>query len=129
MPQDNSPSYSGHKKLIYAVDESGHYTEVQSSGWDVENFATQMALDDIREHTLDAYEDVRKGISSPLAYHMFKYRFDIESLAQATGFFKWQIKRHLKPKVFAKLNDRKLAIYCSVFSITVDQLKNISEHP
>ena len=36
VPQDNSKSYQGQKKLLYAVDENGHYQGVASTGWDVE---------------------------------------------------------------------------------------------
>ncbi|KXI29315.1 hypothetical protein [Paraglaciecola hydrolytica] len=127
VPQDHSPSYSGHKKLLYAVDESGHYTEVTSSGWEVENFATQMAVEDLHQQCLEAHAQVKAGLSSPLAYHMYKHRLDVTSLAQASGFFKWQIRRHLKPAVFRRLKPRKLNIYCAVFSISVAQLTNIPE--
>ena len=44
VPQDNSSTYAGHKKLLYARDQHGTYTQVQSSGWDVEAAATQDAV-------------------------------------------------------------------------------------
>ena len=48
---------------------------------------------------------------------------DIGILSNYTGFFKWQIKRHLKPAVFNKLSTKKLDKYAAVFNVTVDELK------
>ncbi|EWH10600.1 hypothetical protein DS2_07203 [Catenovulum agarivorans DS-2] len=129
VPQDDSPTYSGHKKLLYAVDEKGHYHKVQSSGWDVESFATKLAVDDLNQQTLDAYQDAKAGLVSPLAYHMLKARLDITSLAQATGKFEWQIKRHLKPKIFAKLSDQKLQTYADIINISLEKLKSLPSQP
>jgi hypothetical protein len=129
VPQDNSPSYSGHKKLVYAVNDSGHYTGIQSSGWEVENFATQMAVDELNEQTLSAIKDYHDGKASALAYHMCKHRFDISALAQCTGFFQWQIRRHLLPHIFNRLSQRKLNNYSAAFSINIAQLTRVPEHP
>jgi hypothetical protein len=38
--------------------------------------------------------------------------------------WKWRVKRHFKPTVFAKLNDKILKKYADAFAISVDQLKN-----
>ncbi|MEP1448351.1 MAG: hypothetical protein ABJK37_19775 [Paraglaciecola sp.] len=129
VPQDNSPSYSGHKKLLYAVEDNGHYTGIQSSGWEIENFATQMAVDELKQQTIDAIEDYHSGKASALAYHMCKHRLDITSLSQATGFFQWQIRRHLIPQTFNRLSQRKLKIYAATFSITTEQLTRVPEKP
>ena len=129
VPQDNSPSYSGHKKLLYAVNDNGHYTGIQSSGWEIENFATQMAVDELNEQTLTAIKDYHAGKVSALAYQMCKHRFDINALAQCTGFFQWQIRRHLLPHIFGRLRQRKLKIYSEVFSVTITQLTRVPKHP
>lgn len=129
VPQDNSSTYSGHKKVIYAVDEQGDYKEVQSSGWDVEAFATQMAVDDLNEQTQEAFEQVKAGQLSPLAYHMLKARLDVPALKQMSGFWEWQINRHMKPKVFAKLSTKKLEIYSQLLGVSVEQLKQLPEKP
>lgn len=128
VPQDNSATYQGQKKLIYAVDESGHYQGVTSTGWEVESFATQMAVDDLQQQSDEALIKAQNGEVSPLAYHMLRLRFDLVSLAQTTGFFQWQIKRHLTPKVFAKLSDKKLAIYGDVMKMTIAELKSLPNH-
>lgn len=126
VPQDDSPTYDGHKKLVYATDKEGHYIGVKSSGWEVESFATSMAVEDLHRLATQAKAEVLAGTAAPLAYHMYKNRFDIPNLAQVSGFFQWQVKRHLRPEIFNKLSQRKLAIYCDVFDISLQQLTELS---
>ena len=49
---------------------------------------------------------------------------DPEILADYVGFWKWRVKRHFKPSVFSKLNDKILQKYADVFAIAVNELKN-----
>jgi hypothetical protein len=49
---------------------------------------------------------------------------DISILSSYTGFWKWTVKRHLKPSVFKKLSDQKLQKYAEIFEISIDELKN-----
>jgi hypothetical protein len=42
-----------------------------------------------------------------------------------TGISFWRVKRHLKPKVFNRLNEKDLAKYAEVFKITTEQLKHV----
>ena len=124
VPQDSCKSYSGHNKLIYAVDEKGHYEGVKSSGWEVEGFATEMAVNALDKQLAQAVQDYKQGNISALAYYIPLFRFDLMSLAHATGFFQWQIKRHMTVPVFNKLSDKKLMKYCNVFNIQLNELKN-----
>ena len=88
-----------------------------------------MAVDELNEQTLSAVNDYHSGKASALAYHMCKHRFDISALAQSTGFFQWQIRRHLSPQIFNRLSHRKLKIYGAVFSISIEQLTRVPEQP
>ncbi len=124
VPQDSCKSYSGHKKLIYAVDEQGHYQGVKSSGWEVEGFATEMAVQAMDNELEKMKAAFIAGEVSPIAYYMPLFRFDLMSLAHATGFFQWQIKRHLTVKVFATLSDKKRTKYCDAFNLTLAELQN-----
>jgi hypothetical protein len=36
----------------------------------------------------------------------------------------WRVKRHGKPSVFKKLNDKILSKYAEAFEITIEELKN-----
>jgi hypothetical protein len=49
---------------------------------------------------------------------------DFTVLSGYTGFWKWQIKRHLKPAVFQKLSTKKLEKYATAFELSVSELKN-----
>ena len=123
VPQDSCKSYSGHNKLIYAVDKEGHYEGVKSSGWEIEGFATEMAVKALNEQLAQAIQDYQQGKISSLAYYIPLYRFDLMSLAHATGFFQWQIKRHMKVSIFQKLSDKKLNKYCQVFNVSLNEFK------
>lgn len=121
IPQDNSKIFRGQKKIIYAT-RNGNYESGTTSGWDDEEFATQQAVEELNQQTEQALQAVKNGEKSPLYYLMYKYRFDEQSLAQATGFWQWQIRRHCKPEVWVKLSQKKLENYAGVFGVSVDKL-------
>ncbi len=125
VPQDNSSIYKGQKRALYAIDKSGEYNVVASSGWDVEEEATQQAVAELVRLSDEAYEACLNGETSPLAFHMYAKRLDLLSLSQATGLFQWRIKRHFKPAVFAKLSEKMLTRYSEVMGITNDELKKL----
>ncbi len=122
IPQDNSKIFRGQKKVIYAT-RNGNYESGTTSGWDDEEFATQQAVEELKQQTEQALQAVKNGEKSPLYYLMYKYRFDEQSLAQATGFWQWQIRRHCKPEIWAKLSQKKLEKYAWVFGVSVFELK------
>ena len=127
VPQDNNRTYGGHKKVIYAVNPEGDYEKIGSSGWEAEEFATLMAVDELNEQAAAAYQRVQQGLSSTLEYHMYAKRLDILGLSQATGFYQWQIKRHLKPRVFSKLSTNKILKYLDVLGLTTAELNLLPE--
>ena len=121
IPQDNSKIFRGQKKVIYAT-RNGNYESGTTSGWDDEEFATQQAVEELKQQTEQALQAVKNGEKSPLYYLMYKYRFDEQSLAQATGFWQWQIRRHCKPEIWAKLSEKKLEKYAGVFGVDIKML-------
>lgn len=129
VPQDNSPTYYGQHRLLYATDEQGRYKPVLSTGWEVESEATVMAVEELRRQSFDAWQRARDGISSPLEYYMHRQRMDLHFLAQATGIFQWRIKRHFKPRVFARLREGLLQKYADVLGVSVSELKSVPESP
>ncbi len=124
IPQDNSKIFRGQKKVIYAT-RNGNYESGTTSGWDDEEFATQQAVEELNQQTEQALQAVKNGEKSPLYYLMYKYRFDEQSLAQATGFWQWQIRRHCKPEVWVKLSQKKLEKYAEVFGVDIKELKSV----
>lgn len=125
VPQDPSSLNNFTKELCYAVDETGKYTTDLSSGWNVKSSALDVAWKDIENRIAQAKAKVLKGEVSPILYYMELKLMDITILSAYTGFFKWTVKRHFKPRVFKRLSDKKLKQYADIFEITIDKLKNI----
>ncbi|MCL2589776.1 MAG: hypothetical protein FWD67_02565 [Betaproteobacteria bacterium] len=122
VPQENSATYDGHLKALYARTGDGRLGLVQSCGWEVEEIVTQQAVQAFEELAASACERVRTGQSSPLEVHMYRARMDIALLAQASGLWRWQVRRHLRPAVFARLSKALRARYAGALGIDPDQL-------
>jgi hypothetical protein len=125
VPQDLSALGKITKEVCYATDSSGKYVAELSKGWEVKITALDTAWRDIEGRIAAARQKVLNGEASPLLFFMEHGLMDFNLLAQYTGFWQWQIKRHLKPEVFNKLPDKKLQRYAEVFNVSVDQLKNM----
>ncbi|MEX1032722.1 MAG: hypothetical protein WDZ30_05135 [Cellvibrionaceae bacterium] len=129
VPQDQVSTYAGQNKLLYAVDDQGNYTGVRSSGWEVESAATLDAITAINQDRLAAWERGNRGETSPLEFHMYNRRMDLSLLAQTTGLFKWRIRRHFQPTVFAGLSDSMLARYGDALGLAPHDLTRLPEKP
>jgi hypothetical protein len=127
VPQDDSSTYANNKKAIYARDEDGSVKVVGSSGWSVEETVTKQALRDLEERAALAYAEVKRGLKSPLYHHMYSIRMDLQVLADSTGFFKWTISKDFKPEVFAKISEKRLAVYAEAMGKTSEELKVLEE--
>ena len=126
IPQDLSSLGKITKELCYATDDSGKYTTELSKGWDVKIKALDVAWEDIRRRIESAKEEVLNNNASPLLFFMEYRLMDIDILADYSGFWKWQIKRHLKPKVFNHLSDKKLMKYAVALNIKIEDLKSMT---
>lgn len=129
VPQDRIPTYGGRRKLFYAVGRDGAYVAVPSSGWEPEAVATASALDEIERLKRDAWVRSRSGATSPLEYYMCFRRMDLALLAQTTGFSRWRIRRHFRPAVYARLDDRVLARYGEALGLDIATLRILVERP
>lgn len=127
IPQDPSALLPVTKELSYAVDDSGQYTTGLSTGWAVKAEALDLAWQDIEKRVADAMTKVKNGEASPVLLYMEKKLMDLAIVASYTGFWKWQVKRHLKPSVFKSLSDKKLQRYADVFEITLQELKSAGQ--
>lgn len=125
VPQDNIAIYEGHKKVVYAQNASGEYCLTQSSGWSVEEEATMQAVEELQRLAQEARLEVEAGVKSPLYFHMYDKRMDMDILSQCMGIMKWRLKRHFKPSVFAKLRKSIIERYADAFGITVDEVKTL----
>lgn len=124
IPQDKSTTYGGYSKVVYAT-KDGVYTSAITNGWQDEEYATLQAVDALKLQTDEAYHLVKTAQKSPLYFYMLAYRHDIASLAQCSGFFRWQVKRHLVPKIFNKLSIAKLSCYARALNLSIEQLNTL----
>lgn len=115
------------RDVDYAVDSQGRYQQVMSAGWTPKNDALEITLDDINQQCEEILEQIRAGQLSPLAYHAKHNLMDISLLATYTGFFKWRIRRHMKPKYFQRLTHKQLQRYADVLRISVEELLSIPQ--
>jgi hypothetical protein len=127
IPQDNIRTLSGEKKLVYALDEAGRYTGATTTGWEVEEAVLIDALNDYDRRAEEARRKILSKQSSPIEYFMYMRRMDLVTLAQAMGLFRWQVKRHLKPEVFRRLDPALLARYADLFRIPVSALTHFEQ--
>ncbi len=126
VPQDLGALGKITKEICYATDESGKYTTQLSKGWDVKITALDTAWQDVEERVATAKQKVLNNEASPILFFMEKALMNIEILAGYTGFWQWQVKRHLKPDVFSKVSDKKLQKYADVFNVSVADLKTMN---
>ncbi len=125
VPQDLSSLGKITKEVCYATDEKGRYVKELSKGWEVKISALDAAWTDIEQRKKMARQKVVQGEASPLLYFMERALMDITLLAGYTGFWKWQIRRHLKPGIFTTLPDKKLQRYADVFNVSIAELKSM----
>ena len=124
IPQDPGALHQLTKELSYAVDDKGNYTTALSAGWEVKNNALDIAWTDVEKRIHDAKQRVLSGEASPVLYFMELKLMDPSIVASYTGFWSWQVKRHLKSSVFKKLSEKKIKRYAEVFEVSADELKN-----
>ena len=126
IPQDLSALGKLTNEVCYATDNDGKYTTELSKGWNVKIDALDLAWSDIEKRIAGARQKVMNKEASPIHFFMEYRLMDLSILAGYTGFWQWQIKRHLKPAVFEQLGDSKLQKYAEAFNTTVEDLKTMT---
>ena len=122
VPQEGNTTLGGHRKAMYARAEDGRIVIAASRGWEAEEIVTRQAVEDLERRAEEARERARSGRGSALEYHMYRARMDLELLAQATGLWRWRVRRHLKPKGFARLPPALKLRYAEALGISVEAL-------
>jgi hypothetical protein len=128
VPQDDANMFEGKmRELQYAVDENGKYTTVKSVGWEIKNLVMEQAWDVEKEKIQNALNLVENGEKSPIYYYLYKCLMDVKILSMYTGFSRFKVKRHFKPKYFSKLTNEQLDKYVYAFALKErSQLTNFS---
>lgn len=136
MNQEHKPSkeksqhkddlyYRNNRELFYSFDpEQKCYTRKVDFQYQANQVIIKQGWDVLEERIDDFKNRVESGELSPLAYYMEKNQMEVPMLAAYSGFRKWKVKRHLKPKHFKNLSEEVLQKYASVFDISVAQLKS-----
>ena len=118
VPQEGNATLAGHRKAVYAVGEDGRLRIVPSRGWEVEEVVTRQAVEDLERRAREA--------RSPLEYHMYRARMDVSMLAAAAGIWRWRVRWHLRPQVFARLPARLRRRYAEALGISVEALASVA---
>ena len=133
LPQDESALKNFTREVCYVKNEGNKYEQSLSTGWKVKSEALSEAWVEINRRITDAAKAVENGEKSPILFFMELNLMDFPTLSGYTGFWTFFIKRHMKPKVFKRLSQKKLGIYASVFKISIEELtsfdgKNIDKY-
>ena len=133
MKKDEIPQHNGAlnkltREVVYVLDSNGAYTTGLSTGWEVKATALDVAWQDIEQRIIAARQKVVNKEASPLLFFMELRLMDTGIVSAYTGFWKWQIKRHLKPAIFEKLSGKKLQQYAAAFNVSVTELKTMEVH-
>lgn len=122
VPQEGNATLGGHRKAMYARAADGRIVIAPSRGWEAEEIVTSHAVRAYAEQAEAARERVLRGEATPLEYWMLAQRMDVALLAQASGFWSWRVRRHLRPRGFARLSQRALARYAQALGLPVETL-------
>ncbi len=125
IPKEENSTLNGQQKVMYAKNSSGEFNRVNYAS-SAEEFATLTAVNEYKVLELECLEEIKKGISSPIKYFMYKNRMDLPTLCSGVGMFSFRVKRHLKMKYFLKINDKILKKYSDFFDISLKELKEFN---
>lgn len=125
VPNEGNATLAGERKAVYARNADGRMMIVASRGWEVEEIVTRQAVHTFEALAESARRRVRNGLASPLEYWMYARRMDTALLAQASGFWQWRVRRHLRPAGFARLSARQLARYAEALALPPSSLREV----
>ena len=125
VPQEGNATLGGHRKLMYARDAQGRMVGVPSRGWEAEEIVTRHAVEVLEGQAAQAREQASRGLASPLAYWMLQRRMDVALLSQTSGVWQWRVRRHLKPRHFARLPPALLQRYAQALGLEAARLKEL----
>jgi hypothetical protein len=125
LPQEGNATLAGHRKAMYARAADGRIVLAPSRGWEVEEIVTTQAVDAMVALAQGARQRVQQGTAAPLEYWMYACRMDVALLAQTSGTWQWQVRRHLRPATFARLSARQLQRYATALGMTAEAIRRM----
>lgn len=115
--------------LTYKPDADGAVQSVCDDGFEDSNLVHDVAWSLIHRNALDAWNDAKAGRRSTLHYHMTANLLNPDMLAQLVGMWRWRVRRHLRPDVFAGLSSALLQKYAWALRLTVEELTSLPAQP
>jgi hypothetical protein len=124
-PIYKNKQYGQYRELFYSYGTNGSFEKHVGFHGESDRVTLQQAWDLFNDRIEEAREKVKSGMASPILYYMEKTLVTPLDLSMHTGIMLWRVKRHLKPKVFKRLNEKTLKKYAEVFNVTLGQLSNV----
>lgn len=125
-PVYKDPRYGQSRELLFSYDKDGNFGKTVGFHGEPDRVILQQAWDHFNERIADAREKVLAGKASPIVYYMEKNLVDTLTLSMLAGISLWRVKRHYKPNVFKRLNEKTLQKYAVAFNISIEELKKVS---
>jgi hypothetical protein len=129
LPAESAPLLEGVRKAAYVVDAAGRYQVAPNGGTEAEVAVTEEAVAWFARLADEARRRAETGSGSALEYHMYRQRMDVETLAQATGLWRWRVRRHLRASAFARLSPATRARYAEALGMEPAQLALLEPPP
>ncbi len=125
VPQEGNITLGHHRKALYAKDSSGRLILVASRGSEVDETVTLQAIQRLNAFAEAARLRCLAGQTAPLEVWMWSQRMDTALLAQITGIWQWRVRRHFRPRIFARLKPALLQRYAQALGLRVEQLQQL----
>ena len=123
VPTARRALLDGQTKLVYALGSDGRYRGVSSGGEEAEAAALEEAVAWFDQRAAQVRERMLRGEASTLEYLMWRQRMDVATLAQATGIWRWRVRRHLQLRHFARLSPLLVARYAGALGVDESELR------
>ena len=124
-PGFKNKEFGQSKELFYYYQEGGAYDKKVGFHPEYDAIILQQAWDLFKERIEAARKRVLAGETSPVVYYMEKNLLDPLNLSMMSGISIWRVKRHFKPRIFQRLNEKTLKKYATTFNINIEQLKKV----
>lgn len=114
------------RKAFYDKDHDGRVTKHPDPRSAMEMLVTEQAVHEFERLARESLDQVQRGECSTLQYHMYRMRMDPATLAQATGLWRWRVKRHLRDQgCLNRLPARTLKRYADALATNTQMILHI----
>lgn len=125
VPQEGNCTLGHHRKALYAKDANGRMVLVASRGSELDETVTLQAVQRLNAFAEAARLHCLAGQTATLEVWMWTRRMDLALLSQTTGIWQWRIRRHFRPRIFARLTPALLQRYAQALELRVEQLQQL----